>query len=306
MSLWNAIPTEVTLTEVAPRDGLQNEKTILPTEDKVRFIQLLEQAGISRMEATAFVRSEKVPQMQDAADVAAQLTGMSAETIALVPNEKGFEMAIQSGFKSFALVTATSDTFNRNNINQGAKEGLEKLSTIIKRAQKQSFKLRVHISTTFGCPYEGNIPLEKALPVVETLLSWNIQEIVLADTIGVATPPQVRTLLKMLPTPPSGTTITLHFHDTRGMALANILAALDCGSTSFDSSAGGIGGCPYAPGAGGNVATEEVLLLFDSLGIKTGIQREKILAAVEFIASKLGPETCYSKLFRSHRGKHQR
>ena len=181
----------------------------------------------------------------------------------------------------------------------GAREGLQRLSTIVNQAQKKSIKLRIHLSTTFGCPYEGDIPLKTVLPIVETLLSWNIDEVVLADTIGSATPRQVHSLLKMLPSPRGDTTITLHFHDTQGMALANILTALESGFTSFDSSAGGIGGCPYAPGAGGNVATEEVLLLFDSLGIQTGIQRDKIFTAVEFIAGKLGSGTCYSKLFRS-------
>ena len=301
MNLWDGAIKEATLTEVAPRDGLQNEATILKTSDKIHFIQLLEQAGVSRMEAISFVRRDKVPQMQDAAEVAAQLDDIVAETIALVPNQKGFERAVQCGCKSLAMVTATSNTFNRNNINRDIPESLQDISSIVQQVQKRSLKLRVHLSTTFGCPYEGDIPLKTVIPIVETLLSWNIQEIVLADTIGAATPPRVHSLLKMLPTIPSGTRITLHFHDTQGMGLTNILTALDRGFTSFDSSAGGIGGCPYAPGAGGNVATEEVLLLFDSLGIQTGIEREKIFTAVEFIASKLGTKTCYSKLFRSRR-----
>ena len=250
MSLWKNPPAEATLTEVAPRDGLQNEKTILTTDDKVRFIELLEQAGVSRMETTAFVRSDKVPQMQDAADLTARLGHISAETIGLVPNRKGFERAVHSGLTSLALVTATSDTFNRNNINMGTKEGMHILSTTVESARKKSIKLRVHLSTTFGCPYEGDIPVKTVISIVENLFDWDIQEIVLADTIGAATPEQVHSLLKSLPSPKKDATVTLHFHDTRGMAIANILTALELGFTSFDSSAGGIGGCPYAPELG--------------------------------------------------------
>ena len=301
MKLWDDRPSCATIVEVAPRDGLQNETTLLKTDDKIHFIELLGQAGVKRMEVTAFVRPDKVPQMKDAPSVSAGVTDFSGEAIALVPNEKGFAKALQCGYQSLALVTATSETFNRKNINMGVQESLQHISSIVRQAKAKNIKLRTHLSTSFGCPYEGPIPLEKIAEMAQTLASWNIQEIVLADTIGVATPDQVHALLKMLSPTLGKSQITLHFHDTRGMALANILTALDRGFTSFDASAGGIGGCPYAPGAGGNVATEELIYLFDHLGIPCGIDQDKIFTAVEFIAQKLGPSSRYSKLFSARK-----
>ena len=303
MKLWNDIPSEATIVEVAPRDGLQNEQTVLKTDDKIQFIELLGQAGVNRMEVTAFVREDKVPQMKDAPSLSAQLNNFTGEAIGLVPNQVGFDKAIQCGLKSLALVTATSETFNRKNINMGIQESLVHISDMTRQARKKKIKLRAHLSTSFGCPYEGTIPLEKVVELTQTLASLEIHEIALADTIGVATPGQVDSLLSMLSPRLGKTFITLHFHDTRGMAMANILTALNRGYTSFDASAGGIGGCPYAPGAGGNVATEELIYLFNHLGIKCGINLEKIFTAVEFIAKKLNPSPCYSKLFRAHQNR---
>ena len=302
MRLWNDIPTEATITEVAPRDGLQNETITLATDDKVRFIEMLEKSGISRIEVTAFVRGDKVPQMKDAPILSAKLAEFCGEAIALVPNEMGFGKALQCGFRSLALVTAASETFNRKNINMGVQESLNRISSVVSDAHQKGIKLRVHLSTVFGCPYEGPVPSRKVIEIVQILSSQNVQEIVLADTIGVANPKQVNKLLEMLSPTLGKTTISLHFHDTRGMALSNILVALDRGYTSFDASAGGIGGCPYAPGAGGNVATEEVVHLFDHLGIKTGIELDKIFAAVEFVSQKLSRSSPYSKLFCAHSG----
>ena len=303
MKSWNNIPPEVTVTEVAPRDGLQNESILLKTDDKVKFIEMLGKAGISRMEVTSFVREDKVPQMRDAVPLSAKLSNFCGETIGLVPNKIGFETAVRCGFKSLALVTAASDTFNKNNINMNVQEGLQQLSSVIALAKEKQIKLRIHLSTAFGCPFEGSISPQKVVDIVRTLSSWDVQEIVLADTIGVAAPKQVDTLLKMLSPTLDKSTISLHFHDTRGMALANILTALERGFHSFDSSAGGIGGCPYAPGASGNVATEELVYLFDNMGIKCGIDLDKIFTAVEFIATKLNQKSCFSKLFSARQKK---
>ena len=297
MNSWKYLPSQVTITEVAPRDGLQNESSILKTNDKIRFIEMLGDAGLSRMEVTAFVREDKIPQMKDAVPLSAQLTNFSSEAIALVPNKIGFDTALKCGFQSLALITAASDTFNRKNINMTVEESLQGLPTMINSAQENQIKLRVHLSTAFGCPFEGSISPEKVVDIVQTLSSWNVSEIVLADTIGVAAPKQVDTLLKMLSPVFKKSTITLHFHDTRGMALANILTALERGFASFDSSAGGLGGCPYAPGASGNVATEELVYLLDNMGIECGIDLDKIFQAVEFITEKLDSKYRCSKLF---------
>ena len=297
MNLWNNIPAQVTVTEVAPRDGLQNESVILKTDDKIHFIELLRQAGLSRMEVTAFVRDDKIPQMKDASSISTRLSRFSGEAIGLVPNEIGFKKAVECGFKSLALLTAASDTFNRKNINMSVQESLRLLPDIVAQAHAQKIKLRIHLSTAFGCPYEGSVAPQKVASMVQTLSSWNIHEIVLADTIGIATPKQVDTLLQMLSPKIENSVITLHFHDTRGMALSNVLTALERGYSSFDASAGGIGGCPYAQGAGGNVATEELIYLFDNLGLQSGIELDKIITAVEFIAQKLKRKSGYSKLF---------
>ena len=297
MNSWKHLPTQATITEVAPRDGLQNESFILKTDDKIQFIEMLADAGLSRMEVTAFVREDKIPQMKDAVPLSAKLTHFSGEAIGLVPNKIGFDTAVKCGFQSLALITAASDTFNQKNINMTVEESLQRLPTMITFAQENQIKLRVHLSTAFGCPFEGPISPEKVADIVQTLLSWNISEIVLADTIGVATPKQVDTLLKMLSPVFEKSIITLHFHDTRGMALANILTALERGFTSFDSSAGGLGGCPYAPGASGNVATEELVYLFDNMGIECGIDLDKVFKAVEFVAKKIDPQSRFSKLF---------
>ena len=300
MKLWKNIPTEVIITEVAPRDGLQNESAILETDDKIQFIELLGQAGLSRMEVTAFVRGDKIPQMKDAVSLSSKLTNFSGEAIGLVPNEKGFETAVKYGFKSLALVTAASETFNKKNINMSVQESLEFLPGVIAQAKKKQIKLRIHLSTAFGCPYEGSVSPEKVVKMVHEFAAWEIHEIVLADTVGMATPKQVASLLEMLSPRRGKSTVTLHFHDTRGMALANILTALELGFNSFDASAGGIGGCPYAMGAGGNVATEELVYLFEDLGIKCGIDLDKIFTAVEFIAKKLNRTSGYSKLFSAY------
>ena len=306
MNLWQTIPPEVILTEVGPRDGLQNEPQILETSVKVHFIRLLEKAGLARIEAASFVRADRVPQMKDARQLYSQLGEARSEMMCLVPNTKGFQAASECNVQSLALLTAASDTFNKKNINATVEENLQELSSLISKAQQKGMNFRIHLSTVFGCPYEGEISTKRVIEIVERLLSMGAREIVLGDTIGAATPRQVSSLLNDLLPLLGEAYLTLHFHDTRGMAVANVLTALEMGFFSFDSSVGGLGGCPYAPGASGNVATEELVHLFDSLGIKSGVSMDSLMEAAEYIRKELGKEgmskfSCAYKANRSRK-----
>jgi len=281
----------VRIVEVGPRDGLQNEKTILDTNSKMQFIEMLIEAGFSTIEATSFVRSEKIPQMSDAKEL---IEGLKAKSInfdmlpCLVPNLKGFEIANDLGIKEIAVFTATSEEFNKKNINATIDESLERIRLVCLEAQKQKVKVRGYISTVFGCPYEGDTSLDTLKLVLDKLFSFGCYEVSLGDTIGIGRPEQVKKIYQFLKATTDMSKIAWHFHDTRGMALANIYSAYQEGARTFDSSAGGLGGCPYAKGASGNVASEDVVQMFDLMGISTGIDLSKLVKASTFILSKLG------------------
>ncbi|MCP4913034.1 MAG: hydroxymethylglutaryl-CoA lyase [Oligoflexia bacterium] len=286
------LPNEVTVIEVGPRDGLQNEKTILKTEDKVEFISKLAKAGLKEIEATSFVRADKIPQMGDAEKLFTEVLNIQGVNFpCLVPNLKGLEKALAVGVKEIAVFSATSETFNKKNINASIDESLERITAVCEEAKKHGLKIRGYVSTAFGCPYEGETSIDKLIEVTKQLLKLGAYEVSIGDTIGVATPIQVQFVVNKLLTHFKKDQLALHFHDTRGMALSNILTALTLGIHKFDSSAGGLGGCPYAKGATGNVATEDLVYLLNSLGINSHIDLDKLAHASEFILEKLNRKT---------------
>lgn len=301
--MFKQTPSEVKIVEVGARDGLQNEKVSIATDDKVAFIGKLIEAGLSTVEVTSFVKAESIPQMADAVELYKKVSAVykNTEFPCLVPNQKGFESALNLGVKYIALFSATSDSFTKKNINATVDESFEKMKPVAEEAKKQGLKIRGYVSTAFGCPYEKAIPLKKSLDVIERFFKLGIDEISIGDTIGVAGPRAVQEMIQSLKQNHDLKKVAMHFHDTRGTALSNVLVSLENGITIFDSSAGGLGGCPYAKGATGNVATEDVLYLLNSMGIKTGVDMKKLSEASVFILSKLGRETQskYLKAFLS-------
>ena len=284
------VPPHVTVYEVGPRDGLQNEKGIVPTDVKVAFIEKLADAGLCAIEMTSFVKPSAVPQLADAAEVVKSVRRRSGLRLSvLVPNMHGFDAARSIGVREVAVFTAASETFNRKNINCGIEESIERFRPIAAAAAGEKIRVRGYISTAFGCPFEGRIEPDSVREVVHMLLDLGIEEISIGDTIGVATPNQVYDVIETLYA--SGVTrevIALHFHDTRGTALANVCAGLDCGVTIFDSSAGGLGGCPFAPGATGNLATEDLLYLLEGMGVSTGVSLSGVVEASAYLAQATG------------------
>ena len=280
----------VKIVEVGPRDGLQNEKAVVPTDAKVEYITALGDAGLRVIEAGAFVSPKWVPQMADTAEVYANIPkDPGVEYPVLVPNLKGLERAMEAGVRSIAIFTAASETFNQRNIHAGIDESIERFGPVVARAREEGIRVRGYVSTAFGCPYEGEISPEAVREVVHKLLDLPVDEISIGDTIGVATPTGVYDVVETLYD--SGVTrgvLALHLHDTRGTALANVYAGLECGIATFDASAGGLGGCPYAPGASGNLATEDLLYLLEGLSIETGVTLPKVVAASRYLAGALG------------------
>lgn len=295
------IPHTVRIVEVGPRDGLQNEKVTIPTEQKIQFITLLADAGLPVVEATSFVSPRAIPQLSDASAVMSALPRRASTSYpVLVPNLKGMERALAAGVRSVSVFTAASESFTRHNINATIEESLANFRPVIELAQKEHIPVRGYISTVFGCPYEGAVDPQKVLDVAQKLFDMGIEEVSLGDTIGVATPLQVIDVLDLLlrhDIPIER--LAVHFHDTRGTALANVLASLQLGVSSIDSSAGGLGGCPYAPGASGNLATEDLLYMLHGMGIETSVDIEKVVAATRFIAPLLGHEPT-SKYYQAH------
>jgi hydroxymethylglutaryl-CoA lyase len=285
-----ALPEAVRVVEVGPRDGLQNEKVQVPTEEKIHFINMLAEAGLPVVEATSFVSPRAIPQLSDAAVVMAGITRLpTTEYPVLVPNIKGMERAIAAGVRSIAVFTAASEQFTRHNINATIAESLANFQPVLALARQEGIPVRGYISTVFGCPYQGKVDPQQVLHVAEALLEMGCQELSLGDTIGVATPNQVVDVLGLLFSASiPAERLAVHFHDTRGTALANVLMALQMGIHIVDSSAGGLGGCPYAPGAAGNLATEDLLYMLHGMGISTGVDLEKVVAATQFIAPYLG------------------
>lgn len=285
-------PKRVKITEVGPRDGLQNEKKPIATADKFSFIKLLAEAGHKHIELTSFVRPDAIPQLSDAAELVQMVNEQrwpkDVQFSALVPNLKGLEKAIELGVPEIALFVATSDSFSKRNINATVDESYARVAPVAEAARKAGLKVRGYLSTVFGCPYEGDVPVSKVVEGCKRLEDLGCYEVSLGDTTGVGTPMQVQEVLDVLLATQNPHKLAMHFHDTRGMAVANTLASLDMGIVSYDASAGGLGGCPYAKGASGNVATEDLVYLFDSMGVQTGIDMGKLTAASQFMLDKLG------------------
>lgn len=270
----------VVVVDVGPRDGLQNESRPVSTADKIAFIDRLSDAGLPVIEITAFVSPRWVPQMADAAEVAAGIRRRSGvRYTALVPNLAGLDRAIAAGLDEVAVMAAASETFSRRNTNRSVAESIDECRRVVERAREQGVRVRGYLSTAFGCPFEGDVPPSRVVELTRELVAMGAFEVAVSDTIGVAHPGQVRALLHLLLAEVDAARIALHFHDTRGMAIANVLAAIDRGIRTFDASAGGLGGCPYAPGASGNVATEDLLYLLDGLGLTTGVDIDRVMAA---------------------------
>jgi hydroxymethylglutaryl-CoA lyase len=286
-----ALPKSVRVVEVGPRDGLQNEKAQIPTEQKIQFINLLSEAGLPVVEATSFVSPRAIPQLSDASAVMAGITRYpSINYPVLVPNLKGMERALAAEVRSIAVFTAASESFTRHNINATIAESLNNFRPVVTLAKREGITVRGYISTVFGCPYEGKVEPQAVQRVAHALVEMGVDELSLGDTIGVATPNQVIEVLGLLLSEEQFPVdmLAVHFHDTRGTALANVLVALQMGIHIVDSSAGGLGGCPYAPGAAGNLATEDLLYMLHGMGIQTGVDLDKVVAATRFIAPYLG------------------
>jgi hydroxymethylglutaryl-CoA lyase len=283
---------KIQIVEVGPRDGLQNETNTLDIEARLELVRRLVGAGLNRIEVGSFVSPKKVPQMASSGEVLDQInkSGFSSSRrfSVLVPNEQGMEEAIKHDAKEIAIFTAASESFTQSNINCTIEESFERFLPVVKMAKANKIKVRAYVSTCFGCPYEGDVDPKKVVEICARLAKLGVYEISVGDTIGVANPKQVKNLVKLLAKKIPKKKIAMHFHDTRGTALANIYASLEVGIQIFDSSVGGLGGCPYAPGASGNVATEDVVYMLNGMGIKTGIDIEKLLELDEWIAKILG------------------
>lgn len=293
------------IVEVGPRDGLQNEPAIVPVAEKIAFVDRLTAAGHSRIEVSAFVSPKWVPQLADAVEVFAGITRRpGVRYSALVPNAKGLERAITCGVTEIAIFAAASETFSRKNINQSIDESLVTYQEVTRLAAGAGVTVRAYLSTCFGCPYEGDVPVERVATLTRRLLDLGAYEVAISDTIGVAHPGQVRSVLTALLQQFSPAQLALHFHDTRGTALANVLTSLEFGLTTFDSSAGGLGGCPYAPGALGNLATEDLVYMLNGLGRATGIDLERLTDASLALEPSIshGLPSRYVNAVRSRRG----
>jgi hydroxymethylglutaryl-CoA lyase len=272
----------VSIREVAPRDGLQNEEPI-PTEAKVRLIDALSRTGVGRIEAVSFVHPKAIPQMADADEVWARIArNADVRYSALIPNTRGAQRALAAGFREIEVVVSASDTHNRRNLNRSTDESLDDITGLIPLIHQAGATVEVIVATSFGCPFEGDIDPDRVAAIVDRVRADGADRIAFGDTTGMATPRRVRDLLAAVRPD------LLHFHNTRGTGLANILTALDLGVTEFDASAGGIGGCPYAPGASGNVATEEVVHMLHDMGIDTGIDLDRLIETAELAEKLLG------------------
>lgn len=284
-----SLPQSIKIVEVSPRDGLQNESQVIAVNDKVQLINDLRTAGVKHIEVTGFVSPKWIPQLADAQEVASQLApDEDVVYSALTPNMKGFEAAMDSGIKEVAVFTAASETFNQKNINCSIEESFERFAPILEQAKQQNIKVRGYVSCVLGCPYEGDIDSEQVAAVSEKLFAMGCYEISLGDTIGVGTPLKAQRMFaqvaKRIPT----NSLAVHFHDTYGQALANILACIQEGARIIDASVAGLGGCPYAPGASGNVSTEDVVYMLHGMDIKTGIDLDKLITAGQNISKVLG------------------
>ncbi|MEO5621804.1 MAG: hydroxymethylglutaryl-CoA lyase [Dokdonella sp.] len=287
-----SIPNHVRIVEVGARDGLQNEKTIIPTATKIELIDRLSATGLRTIEATSFVSPKWIPQLADAADVfsgIAKKPGVAYPV--LVPNLLGYERAREVGVREIAIFTAASEAFNRKNVNASIDESIERFKPVLERAAADGMKVRGYVSTVLGCPYQGEVALADVVRVAKRLHDSGCYEISLGDTIGIGTPGNARAMLRAVADAVPITALAVHFHDTRGQALANILACLEEGVSVVDSAVSGTGGCPYAKGATGNVATEDVVYMLHGMGVATGIELAQLIATGLWLSAQLGRET---------------
>ncbi|WP_335869808.1 hydroxymethylglutaryl-CoA lyase [Bacillus sp. 2205SS5-2] len=280
------LPQKATIIEVGPRDGLQNEKQFVPTEVKKNFISLLKEANIEEMELTSFVSPKWVPQMQDANEIVTSCIDKN-RNIVLAPNTKGISRVMETDCRAVAVFVGVSETFNQKNINKSTTDSLLELEPLIDSLKQQNYFVRACVSTAFHCPYEGKMDPKSTLHLCKAFADMGVDELSVADTIGMATPTESFSLFSFLRESLTSVLLTAHFHDTRKMAIANVLASLQAGITRFDTSAGGLGGCPFAPGASGNVATEDVVYMLERMGVSTGVDLEKVCEAIDIIQPHL-------------------
>jgi hydroxymethylglutaryl-CoA lyase len=273
------LPASVSLREVGPRDGLQNEDPV-PTKAKIELIDALSRTGVKRIEAVSFVHPKAIPQMADADEVWAGITrNPEVRYSALVPNSRGAQRALDAGFREIEVVVSASDTHNRRNVNRSTAESLDDIAALIELLHAAGATAEVIVSTSWGCPFEGDVPIERVVSVVDRAVADGADRIAFGDTTGMATPGRVTALVTAVREKHPETPLLLHFHNTRGTALANVLAALQLGVTEFDASVGGLGGCPYAPGATGNLASEELVHMLEDMGVHTGVDLDALLDA---------------------------
>ncbi len=301
--LFDGVPDEVSIYEVGPRDGLQNEKVILPTERKLELIEGAVQSGIKRVEITSFVNPRWIPAMADHLEVAAGVQRHEGVCYsALVPNMRGLDGASRAGMQEVAVFMAATGSHNRKNINKTTEEALETYKAVVGEAKARGMRVRGYVSCVYGCPYEGTVSLDDVLRVAEGLLELGVYELSLGDTIGVGTPRQIEhVMVGLLGAGIKLEQLAVHFHDTRGTALANIVVALQHGIRTIDCAVGGLGGCPYAPGASGNVATEDVVYMLQGMGVKTGVDLDKLVNISGRLGAQLARELP-SKYLKAHLG----
>ncbi|MES1177210.1 MAG: hydroxymethylglutaryl-CoA lyase [Myxococcales bacterium] len=278
--MLDALPDKVSIYEVSPRDGLQNEALPIPLDGKKQLINALIESGLKRIELTSFVSPRWVPQLADAEELAREFQAPPGVTLsALCPNAKGFERAHAAGLKEIAVFMSASETHNKKNTNKSIAESLDTFREVVPPALAANMRVRAYVSTVWGCPYEGDVDPRAALDITRTLLELGCYQVSLGDTIGVGTPLVTKRLVSMFLAELSAPQLALHFHDTRGTALANALVGLELGIRDFDSAVAGLGGCPYAPGAAGNLATEDLVYMLHGMGIETGVDLDKLIEA---------------------------
>lgn len=293
------LPKSVTIVEVGPRDGLQNEANFVPIDQKIELIERLSETGLKRIEITSFVHPKAIPQLQDSEEVVKRIQrkpGIIYST--LVPNEKGLERALAAGVEEIGLFVSASETHNQKNVRMSIADSLKEFRNIAEKALANGIRMRGYVVTAFGCPYEGRIAPEKVEFIINEYKALGVHEIALGDTTGMANPVMVSQMVERIKPQLGVTGLALHFHDTRGAALANILAALQEGVTVFDGSIGGLGGCPYAPGASGNVATEDLVNMLEEMGIETGIDLQKLIDCAKY-AGEIIMKDLHSHLIHS-------
>lgn len=304
--MLDKLPRKVTIYEVGPRDGLQNEARQIPTADKIAFIDALSDTGLAHIEITSFVSPKWIPQLGDASEVARRVTRRPGVSFsALVPNKRGLDDAIAAGMREIAVFLSASEAHNKKNINKTIDQTLSAFDLVVGPALAQGLKVRAYVSTVFGCPYQGEVDAQASVRLTRLLRDMGVYQVSLGDTIGVANPAQVERVLGEVLAAVPLEQIAVHFHDTQGTALANCLVAVAQGVTTIDAAVGGLGGCPYAPGASGNLATEDVVSMLHGMGIDTGVDLEKLIECSRMVTSLVGHDLP-SKYLKAHLGKQAR